>query len=133
MKSQFSKTWNSSIQPRKQRKFRFNAPSNIKRKFLNVNLIKDIRSKHGARNAKIRKGDKIKVLRGNFASKTGVVDRVDLANLKVYVVGIEVSKRDGSKAKVPLNPTNIQIVELKLDDKRRKEKFTVSKKKVEDK
>jgi large subunit ribosomal protein L24 len=132
MKSQFSKTWNSSIQPRKQRKFRYNAPANIKRKFLTVNLAKDIREKHGARNAKIRKGDKVKVLRGNFSSKTGTVDRVDLANLKIFVTGIEVSKRDGSKAKVALNPTNLQIVELKLDDKFRKQKFSL-KKKSEDK
>lgn len=132
MKSQFSKTWNSSIQPRKQRKFRYNAPDNIKRKFLTVNLAKDIRDKHGARNAKIRKGDRVKVLRGNFTSKTGTVDRVDLTNLKIYVTGIEVSKRDGSKAKVGLNPTNLQIIELKLDDKFRKQKFS-PKKKSEDK
>ena len=132
MKSQFSKTWNSSTQPRKQRKYRYNAPSNIRRKFLSVNLAKDLREKHGARNAKIRSGDKVKILRGNFRSKTGVVDKVDLTNLKVYVVGVEVLKRDGSKAKVPLNPSNLQIVELKLDDKLRKNKFTV-KKKVEDK
>lgn len=133
MKSQFSNTWNSSVQPRKQRKFRYNAPMNVKRKFLTVNLVKELREKHGARNAKIRKGDRVKVLRGNFKSKTGVVDKVDLGNLKVFVAGIELSKKDGSKAKVPLNPTNLQITELKLDDKERKKKFTPSKKKAEDK
>lgn len=132
MKSQFSNSWKSSTQPRKQRKYRHNAPSNIRRKFLAVNLAKDLRAKHGARSAKIRSGDKVKILRGNFRSKTGAVDKVDLSNLKVFVVGIEVSKRDGSKAKVPLNPSNLQIVELKLDDKKRKDKFSV-KKKVEDK
>jgi large subunit ribosomal protein L24 len=132
MKSQFSKTWNSSVQPRKQRKFRHNAPLNVKRKFLTVNLAKDLREKHNARNIKIRKGDKVKVLRGNYRTKTGTVDRIDITNLKIYVTGIEISKKDGSKAKVPLNPTNLQITELKLDDKKRKEKFT-PKKKAEDK
>ena len=133
MKSQFSKTWNSSIQPRKQRKFRYNAPTNIRRKFLTVNLAKEIREKHGARNAKLRKGDKVKVLRGNHRQKIGTVDRVDLTNLKVYVTGIEVAKRDGSNAKVALNPTNLQITELKLDDKKRKNKLTKSKKVAEEK
>ena len=132
MKSQFSNKWKASTQPRKQRKFRFNAPSNVKRKFLSVNLAKELREKHGARSVKLRKGDTVKILRGNFRSKTGDVDRVDHANLKVYVVGIEVSKRDGSKAKVALNPSNLQIIELKLDDKRRKNKFT-AKKKAEEK
>ncbi|MCC7575068.1 50S ribosomal protein L24 [Candidatus Woesearchaeota archaeon] len=131
MKSQFSKTWNSSVQPRKQRKYRHNAPENVKRKFLTVNLVKELRDKHGARNVKIRKGDKIKVLRGNYSGKTGTVDKVDLSNLKVYVTGIEISKRDGSKAKVPMNPTNLQITELKLEDKKRKDKLTP--KKAEDK
>lgn len=128
MKSQFSSTWKSSVQPRKQRKYRHNAPENIRRKFISVNLAKDLRDKHGARSAKIRKGDKVKVLRGNYKSKTGVVDKVDLGRLKIYVAGIEVSKRDGSKAKVPLNPTNLQITELKLEDKKRKNKFTIKKK-----
>ena len=131
MKSQFSNTWKSSVQPRKQRKYRYNAPSNVRRKFLTVNLTKDLRVKHGKRNVTLRKGDKVKVLRGNYRSKTGTVDRIDLANLKVYVSNIEISKKDGSKAKVPLNPTNLQIIELKLDDKKRKNKLTP--KKSEDK
>jgi large subunit ribosomal protein L24 len=132
MKSQFSKTWNSSIQPRKQRKYRHNAPENVKRNFLTVNLAKELREKHGKRNIKVRKGDRVKVLRGTYKTKTGIVDKVELSNLKVYVVGIEISKKDGSKAKVPLNPTNLQITELKLDDKKRKDKLT-PKKKSEDK
>jgi len=133
MKTKFSKTWNSSVQPRKQRKYRHNAPINIKRKFLTVNLTKELRTKHGARNTQIRKGDKVKVLRGNYKSKTGIVDLVNLSKLKIYVSGIEIIKKDGSKAKAPLNPTNLQITELKLDDKRRKEKLTPIKKKAEEK
>ena len=131
MKSQFSNTWKSSIQPRKQRKYRYNAPVNVKRKFLSVNLAKELRAKHGARSVKIRTGDKIKVLRGNHSTKTGVVDRVDLSNLKIFVAGIEILKKDGSKAKVALNPSNLQIIELMLDDKKRKVKLTP--KKVEEK
>ncbi len=131
MKSQFSNSWKSSTQPRKQRKYRYNAPSNVKRKFLAVNLAKELRAKHGARSVKIRTGDKVKVLRGNHRTKIGVVDKVDLANLKVFVSGIEIAKKDGSKAKVALNPTNLQITELKLDDKKRKDKLVP--KKVEEK
>lgn len=132
MKSQFSKTWKSSVQPRKQRKYRYNAPINTQRKFITVNLSKELREKHETRNTKVRKGDKIKVLRGNYRTKTGTVDRVLATKQKIYVTGIELTKRDGSKTKVPLNPTNLQIIELKLDDKKRKEKLTPNKK-TEDK
>ena len=124
MKTKFSKQWKSSTQPRKQRKYQYNAPSNIASKFLTVNLSKELREKHGTRNTRIRKGDKIKILRGNFKNKTGTIDKVITKNYKVYVTGIEIQKKDGSKAKVPITISNTQIIELNLEDKRRKNKLT---------
>lgn len=124
MKSIFSKTWKSSIQPRKQRKYLYNATLNIRSKFLSVNLSKELRKKHGARSVRIRTGDKVKVMRGTFKSKTGTVEKVDLKNTKVFVTKMELTKRDGSKVKAPLNPTNLQIIELNLTDNKRKAKLT---------
>ena len=123
MKPKFSKTWKSSSQPRKQRKHRSNAPLHIKAKFVTANLSKELRKKYGKRNLKLRTGDKVKVLRGSFKSKEGTVEKVDLKNTKIYVTKIEATKRDGSKSKIPLNPSNLQIIELKLDDKLRKNKL----------
>ena len=42
---EFSKSWVSSKKPGKQRKYRINAPLNIKRKFLSVHLSKELREK----------------------------------------------------------------------------------------
>ncbi|PIN80279.1 50S ribosomal protein L24 [Candidatus Woesearchaeota archaeon CG10_big_fil_rev_8_21_14_0_10_32_9] len=124
MKTKFSKTWISSIQPRKQRKYIHNATLDIKSSFLSVNLSKELRKKHGAKNVRIRVGDKVKIMRGSFKSKTGNVEKVDLKHSKVYVTKIETTKRDGSKAKVSLTPSNLQIIELNLTDKKRKAKLT---------
>ena len=55
MKSQFSKSWKSSKQPRKQRKYIAKAPLHIKRKLMGVNLSKELRKKHGKRNIVVRK------------------------------------------------------------------------------
>jgi len=123
MKSKFSKTWNSSIQPRKQRKYRFNAPINTRVNFLSVNLSKELRAKYGTRNVKLRTGDKVKVLRGKFKSKEGTVEEINTKKMKIFISKIEITKKEGSKVKVPQNPTNLQIIELKLDDKKRKEKL----------
>lgn len=131
MKSKFSKTWNSSVQPRKQRKYRYNAPIHVRTSFLSVNLSKPLREKYGTRNFNLRKGDKVKILRGNFKSKEGVVEQVDIKNQKVYISKIEITKKDGSKARVPQNPSNLQIIDLKLDDKKRKEKLAKFKKSEE--
>jgi len=123
MKTKFSTKWNKSVQPRKQRKYRFNAPLHKRQKFMTVTLSKELRKKYGTRNITLRKGDKVKILRGNFKKKEGKVEEINLKLTKVYVTKIERSKKDGSKAKVPLNPTNLQIIELNLDDKLRKTKL----------
>lgn len=119
MKKKFSIKWKSSTQPRKQKKFRFNAPLHIKNKFMSVHLSKELRAKYKRRNTTVRKGDTVKILRGQFKKKSGKVDKVDLKKTKVYIQGIEVSKKDGTKAFYPFQPSNLMIIELNLDDKKR--------------
>ena len=68
----------------------------------------------------MRKGDTVKIMRGQFKKKTGKVDRVDLQRLRVYTDVAFQMKRDGSKALYPLDPSNLQIMDLSLDDKRRR-------------
>lgn len=128
MKTKFSKTWISSIQPRKQRKYRYNAPLDIRRKFLSINLSKELREKHGVRSVKPRTGDKVKVMRGSFKSKSGQIEKIDSKNTKIYVSKIELTKKDGSKSKSPIHPSNLQITELNLTDKLRKNKLSAKKK-----
>ena len=50
---------------------------------------------------------------------SGKIDRVDLKKTKTYVTGIEIAKKDGTKAFYPIHPSNLIITELNLDDKRR--------------
>ena len=68
MKTKFAKTWISSTQPRKQRKYRYNAPLSTKRNFLSINLSKELKKKYGTRSIKPRVGDKVKVMRGTHKS-----------------------------------------------------------------
>jgi large subunit ribosomal protein L24 len=124
MKTKFSKTWISSTQPRKQRKYRHNATLDVKRTFLSINLSKELRAKHGIRSVKPRTGDKVKVMRGTFKAKTGAIESIDAKHTKVFVTKIEHTKRDGSKSKIPLHPSNLMITELNLSDKLRKNKLT---------
>ncbi len=119
MKKKFSKNWIKSKQPRKQRKYRYNAPLNIKSKFMGCHLSKELRGKYKKRSITIRKGDSIKVLRGQFKGKTGKIDRVDIKKSKVYITGIEVVKKDGTKALYPIHPSNLIITDLNLEDKKR--------------
>jgi large subunit ribosomal protein L24 len=121
MKREFSTKWVSSTRPAKQRKYRYNAPLHIKHKFLSVHLSKELRTKYGRRNIVVVKGDKVKVLRGQFKGRENKVERVDIKSTRVYITGIDRQKKDGSKSIIPLQPSNLIITELKLDDKKRKE------------
>ncbi len=119
MKKKFSTKWKASSQPRKQRKYSANAPLHIKRKLLSVNLSKELRKKHGRRNIPARKGDTVKIMVGTFRKKTGKILSIDTKNSKIKIEGITVKKQDGSKANVKIHPSNLQIIELNLTDKKR--------------
>jgi large subunit ribosomal protein L24 len=119
MKSQFSTSWISSIQPRKQRKYLANAPLHIKHKFLSANLSKSLRDKYGKRNLPLRKGDEVLVMRGIFKKKKAKVTIVDLKNSLVVLENLQTTKKDGSKVNVYFKPSNLQIQELDLGDKER--------------
>jgi large subunit ribosomal protein L24 len=123
VKNTFSTSWKGSTQVRKQRKYRHNAPLHLKQKMNHVHLNAELRKKYGTRNILVKKGDKIKVLRGQFAKREGKVDRVNLKDDKVFVNGIEAIKKDGTKQLLPLSPSNLMITELELSDKKRKLKL----------
>ena len=131
METQFSKTWNKSTQVRKQRKYRYSAPLHIKQKFMRVHLSTELKKKHQTRNVQVRKGDKVRVLRGQFKKKEGKVDLVDLKKEKVFITGIEKTKKDGTKVQMSFTPSNLLIIDLNLEDKIRKQKLTEKKTKVE--
>ena len=56
---------------------------------------------------------------GKFKGKRGKVTHVKLKYEKIMIEGIQVKKQDGSKVNVPLKASNLQIVELTLEDKKR--------------
>ena len=78
MKTKFSNAWKASTQPRKQRKYRHNAPLHVRGHFLHTHLSTDLRDKHKTRSLRLRTGDEVKVLRGQFKGKTGKVTAVDV-------------------------------------------------------
>ena len=119
MKTKFSSSWKRSKQPRKQRKYRYNAPLHIKQKFVSAHLSKDLRKKYNRRSMNLRKGDGVKIMRGKFKNKTGKIEEVSVKKTLVYVSGIEIAKRDGTKARYPINPSNLSITNVNMDDKMR--------------
>ncbi len=119
----FSTAWKSSTLPRKQRKYRFGSPLHRKQKLVRAHLSKDLRQKYAKRSVQLRKGDTVRLLRGQFKKKEGKVELVDLKRQRIRVAGIEIIKKDGSKVPFAVHPSQLMIIALELGDKKRKEKL----------
>jgi len=119
MKKEWSSKWKASTQPRKQRKYRQNAPLHVLRRFLSANVASPLRDRYGKRSMVVRKGDEVRIMRGGLKGTKGLVDRVDIKKEKVYIEGVKMKKVDGSDVSRPIAPSNLLITKLNLDDKRR--------------
>ena len=116
-----SRHWISSKQPRKQRKYRYNAPLHILRKLMSAHLSRELKKKYNIRSMPLRKGDKVKIARGQFKKKTGKVEKVWTKRRKIQIENIHLIKKDGSKIPYLIEPSNVIITELVLEDKKRKQ------------
>jgi len=102
----------------------------MRKKFVSVNLSKELRKKYSKRNIPLRKEDRVKIMRGRFKKKIGKVLEIKLKTGKIYIEGMQVKKQEGSKVNVPLRASNLQIIELNLDDKKRIKKLGIKESKL---
>ena len=116
---EFSKTWKSSSKPKKQRKYIANLPMHLRKKRLSAHLSKELQEKYKKRNITLRKGDKVKIVRGQFKGKTGAVTVVNTKLGRIFVDGIDRNKIDGSKSFFKIHPSNVIITSMNTEDKKR--------------
>ncbi len=109
-----------SKKPGKQRLALLKAPLHIRQKLMTAPLSRELREKYGVRNLPVRKGDKVRIVRGDFKGYEGTVVKVDLKRLRIFVDGVTVKKQDGTPRFVPIHPSKVVIVALDLKDKWRR-------------
>lgn len=102
-----------SIQPRKQRKFRYNAPLHLRNKMVGVHLSKELKAKLSTkrRSVAVRKGDKVKLMRGERRGHAGKVVEVSHSTLKVYVEGLTQRNAKGVEKLIAVEPSNLLLLE----------------------
>lgn len=110
-----------SKKPRKQRKWLTEAPLGKRQKMLCSTLSKPLREKYKRRSLSVRKGDKVKVMRGDFRDVSGEVTEVDLRKYRIYVSGINAKKANGTEVPKAISPSNVMITELYTEDKERRD------------
>jgi len=115
----------TSTKARKQRKARYNAPLHKKRRMVSAHLDSTLMSEYNVRSLPVRKGDTVKIVRGNedFRKIEAKVASVDVKNLKIIVENVTVPKADGTQKPKPIDPSDVVITKLDLSDPWRKEKL----------
>ncbi len=110
----------TSSKPRKQRKLLYTAPLHKRHKLLAAPLFPELRAKYNIRSFPVRKGDTVRILRGDYTGVEGKITKVDTQKYRVFIEGVTKEKADGTSFQVPINASKITLIKLNLDDKWRK-------------
>ena len=106
--------------PGKQRKRLFNAPAHIRHKIMSAPLSNELAASRGAKTLPVRKGDTVRIQRGDHKGFEGKISRVDMQEYRIYLEGLTREKVDGTNIFLPIHPSKVEIRNLNLDDKIRK-------------
>lgn len=115
-----------STQPRKERKTLYNLPAHKKRARIASHLDEPLLLKYNTRSTTLRKGDTVRIMRGEFAGTTGKVLEINTRKGKVTVDGVTVSKAKATQVARFIDPSNLVITKLDLTDPLRREKLGAS-------
>jgi len=100
-----------------------NSTLNIKKhqldKHIRSPLSENLRSEYNKRNARVIKGDTVKVLRGEYKNVEGKVEKVKTGRSTLFIEGIQREASKGGKVKVQIHSSNVIITSLNLHDKYR--------------
>ena len=109
----------STKSPRKQRRRVRNAALHEKKNLLKCRLDEFLQEEYGLRSLVVKKGDLVKVMRGQFRDTEGKVTAVSYKNAHVFLDNATITKADGKEASLPVHPSNLMLVKLELDDERK--------------
>jgi len=103
-----------------ERKRFYCAKNHERTRRMRVHLSKELRSrlKQKKRSLLLRKGDVVSVMRGPGKGKNAKVIRSSHSKMRVFVEGVNVRTSKGREVLVPLQPSNLMLVELEKTKER---------------
>jgi large subunit ribosomal protein L24 len=112
--------------PSKQRKAIFQAEAQALRRLLAAPLSEELRKTQGRRSYPVKKGDTVKIVRGDFAGIEGKVNDVDTRRQRLFVEGVSRETTSGTSTNVSVHSSKVVITKLNLDDKWRADSIKVT-------
>ncbi len=109
-----------SKQPRKQHLALYTAPLHRRHLFLSAPLSRELRGKYRTRSLPVRKGDKVRIMQGDFKKLEGDVLEVDTKRRRIQIQGATTTKADGTQVPRQVVPSNVMLIKLASDKERDK-------------
>lgn len=109
-----------SSKPSKVRKRFFVSPLHVKSIKLSSSLSKELNSKYGVGSLRLRKGDVVKVMRGEYKDVEGKITGLYTKSGKVTIEGVTREKTAGGTSPFKIHASKLMVVNLNLDDRWRK-------------
>ena len=83
-------------------------------------LSEELREKYKKRSVRLRVGDSVRIVKGEFKGIEGKVTKIDGKKGTLSIEGVTREKIAGGTAQVPVNASKVVIANLNLEDKARK-------------
>ncbi|MCP8309642.1 MAG: 50S ribosomal protein L24 [archaeon] len=119
-----------SSKPSKVRKKLFKSPAYVRSKQFSSHLSDELYDKYKVRSLRVRKGDTVKIMRGEYKGIEGKVTGLDMKAGRITIEGVTREKIAGGTVPIKIHSSKVMIMSLNLDDKWRKDKLEAYRKEV---
>jgi len=106
--------------PGKQRKMLYQAANHRRGRQMAAPLSSELKDRYKTNTATVRRGDTVRIARGDRRRLEGRVTRVDRKSYRIFVDGVTRDKADGTTITIPVHPSKVMITRLNLDDRWRR-------------
>jgi large subunit ribosomal protein L24 len=89
-------------------------------------LSTELKASNGRRTYPVRKGDTVKIVRGDFAGIEGKITKIDMKRQRLFVEGVSREKVAGTSTNVSIHSSKVIITKLNLDDKWRSDSIKLT-------
>ena len=116
----------TSKKPNKTRKEMYDMPMHKASKQVASHLTEKLKKEFNKRSIPVRKGDTVKIIRGDNFGKEGKITSVDRKSRKIFVEKVVIKKSNGEEKQVAIDASNVVITDVDRTDRKR---FEVKKEK----
>ena len=100
-------------------------PKHVRDAMIHSTLADNLREEYERRSVRVIKGDNVRVMRGEYNGIEGKIEKVNTQRGTLAIEGIQREKVRGGNVKVQIHASNVKIIGLNLDDKKRENRLHV--------